>query len=339
MSATGKAPGHAVAPSFAPARRPWARRLLGPLYFSDASWYRVHYWAGRRLPEWAIRLGMPLFAAAFFLFLGGVRRALAANGRVVAERSGRGTPSWLARQIHAYRTVLHHAWCMTETYEGLAGVAPPADPEVEGLEHWEDLDHGQGLVLATAHVGHWEVGSHLAGRRGVRRVHVVREPELDPRAQEFVAGLLRAADDDRYRVHFASERDPTLGARLLVALRAGEVVALQGDRPRHGGRVLEVELLGRPYAIPLGPLALARTAGVPILPVFALRTGRRRSTLIIRPPIRVAGSSDRQAELRSGAQRLAVELEAVLLRAPDQWFCFREVWPRERAQDAGSPAG
>jgi predicted LPLAT superfamily acyltransferase len=339
VSTTATPRGGGAARSYAPTSRAWARRVLGPLYFSGASWYRVHHWAARRLPECAIRLLVPLFAAAFFCFLGGVRRALAANGRALADASGRGAPGWLASRLYAYRTVLNHAWCMTETYEGLAGKAAPADPVVEGLEHWDALDRRQGLVLVTAHVGHWEVGSHLAGRQGARTVNVVREPELDPAAQEFVSGLLGAAGDERYRVHFASAGDPALGARLLAALRRGEVVALQGDRPRQGGRAIEVELLGRRYPIPLGPLALARTAGVPILPVFALRTGRRRSTLIFRPPIRFAGSPDRNGELAAAATRLAADLERVLLRAPDQWFCFREVWPAEAAQDAGSRAG
>jgi KDO2-lipid IV(A) lauroyltransferase len=239
---------------------------------------------------------------------------------------------WLASRRHAWRTLLHHSWCMTETYEALAGRAPEPEPEpeveveVEGIEHWQELDPRQGLVLVTAHVGHWEVGSRLAGTAGAREVHVVREPELDPQAQEFLGGLLAAAGGHGYHVHFAHPGDPTLGARLLAGLRRGEVVALQGDRPRQGGRTIGVELFGRPYDLPLGPLALARSAGVPLLPVFALRAGRRRSTMVFRPPILIASDRDRDQALAAAARRLAADLEAVLARAPDQWFCFRRVW-------------
>jgi lauroyl/myristoyl acyltransferase len=315
-----------VAPPQAPATRPWARRLLGPFYFSGATWYRVHHWAAARLPEWAIRAALPVIAGCFFLFLGGVRRALAANGAALRSATAGGRMGWLAARRHAFRTLANHAWCMTETQEALAGRARAPEAEVEGLEHWEGLDPAEGLVLVTAHVGHWEVGSRLAATTGARTVHVVREPELDPQAQAVLSELLAKVSDQHYQVHFARADDPTLGARLLGALRRGEIVARQADRPRQGGRTIEVELLGKPYALPLGPLALARSAGVPVLPVFALRTGRRRSTLVFRPPIRMSGEGDRSVELQTAARRLASDLGAVLVRAPEQWFCFRDVW-------------
>ncbi|HVS65599.1 MAG TPA: lysophospholipid acyltransferase family protein [Thermoanaerobaculia bacterium] len=313
-------------PLQSPATSPWVRRLLGPLYFSGASWYRIHHWAAARLPERAMRLMLPLFATSFFLFLGGVRRALAANGAAVHEAITGERMGWLASRRHAWRTVSNHAWCMTETYEALAGRSSATEPVVEGLEHWQALDPRQGLVLVTAHIGHWEVGSRLAGTAGARCVHVVREPELDPQAQAFLSELLGRVTGQSYHVHFAQPGDPTLGARLLGALRRGEVVALQGDRPRQGGRTVDVELLGRPYELPLGPLALARCAGVPLLPVYALRAGRRRSIMIFRPPIRVSGAGERSAALEAAARRLASDLGEVLARAPDQWFCFRRVW-------------
>ena len=91
---------------------------------------------------------------------------------------------------------------------------------------------------------------------------------------------------------------------LLDALRRGEIVALQGDRPRAGGRTLEARLFGRPFALPVGPAALARAAGVPIVPVFVLREGRLRYRCVLRPAIAVAQSEDRQRDLARGARAL-----------------------------------
>ena len=109
----------------------------------------------------------------------------------------------------------------------------------------------------------------------------MREAETDPRAQRFIQELIRRCGGDLYVTHFAE--DPQLGMEMLDALRHGEVVALQGDRPRSGGRAAEMRLFGRPFPLPIGPAALARAAGVPIVPVFVFREGRRRYRCILQP--------------------------------------------------------
>lgn len=299
------------------------KRLLGAFHFTGAFWYRFHLFGARVLPEWAMRVAMVAFTSFFFVCLGSVRRAIAANLDVVLGPTG-----WAGRLRRSARTVWNHAWCLTETYEGLAGRARP-EATVEGAEHWRRaLDDRRGFVLVTAHVGHWEVGSHLAGGLGERVVHVVREPEADPEAQRFLRGLIDRTTSGSYRVHFATGDDVTLGARLLAALRRGEVVALQGDRPRAGGRTVDVELFGRAMALPAGPAALARAAGVALLPIFVLREGRRRSRVVVRPPIEIDRRSEREVSVREATQRLAIEIEAAIRRRPDQWYCFRELWPK-----------
>ena len=75
-------------------------------------------------------------------------------------------------------------------------------------------------------------------------------------------------------------------------------------------------------------LGVARTAGVPMLPVFAIRTGRRRCRVVFGPPIEVPRTDDRQADLTYAVGRVAVEVERAVRAAPHQWFVFRELWPK-----------
>ena len=306
-------------PPQAPLTSAWRRRLLGAFHFSGVFWYRFHLFGVRILPDWLLHLLLPVFTFGFLIALGSVRRAVAVNLEAVI-----GPPkSRFDRVRRVFRTLRNHAWCMTETYEGLAGRARGA-LEVEGEHFWHQVDRGEpAFILVTAHVGHWEVGSHLTPSEKQRRVHVVREPELDERSQHFLQELLRERTGDRYQVHFAQANDLSLGARLLQFLRAGELVALQGDRPRAGGRVVQTELFGRSYEMPAGPAALARAAGVPLLPVFVLRRGRRSSLLVFRPPVRVDPTLPRREALAQATERLAAEVETAIRREPHQWFCFR----------------
>lgn len=297
----------------------WIRRLLGPLYVTGVFWFRIHRFGVRILPSWAMSLLMPFFTGFFFLVLRNIRAAIAANLEAVL-----GPCNGWERQRRIFRSLWAFSWCLSERYERLS-TERQFLVGAEGLENWRELNaSGQGFILITAHVGAWEVGSMMPACQEARKVHVVREAETDPRAQRFISDLIRKAGGDLYTTHFAE--DPQLGMVLLDALRSGEIVALQGDRPRAGGRTARVSLFGRSFPVPVGPAILARTAEVPLLPVFVFREGRLRYRCAIRPPIHVARTSDRQADLEGAMQRFADELQWAISHRPHQWFCFGKVW-------------
>jgi lauroyl/myristoyl acyltransferase len=305
-------------PPHAP-RAGWARRLLGPFYVTGVFWFRFHRLGVRILPDWGLRLITVLFTSFFFVVLRNIRAAIAENLEPVLGPCG-----WRERQRRIFRTIWTFAWCLSERYERLS-TERRFDVQGDGREHWEALKaSGEGFILVTAHIGAWEVGSMLASSEDTRRVHVVREAETDPRAQRFISELIRGAGGDFYTTHFAE--DPQLGVALLDALRQGEIVALQGDRPRTGGRKVEVDLFGHPFAMPIGPAVLARSSGAPILPVFVFREGRLRYRCSIRPPILVPQTADRTADLDNAVRRFAGELESAISSRPHQWFCFGKAW-------------
>lgn len=302
------------------------RRLLGPFYVTGIFWYRFHCWGVRTLPSWGMNVIMPFFTTFFFVVLRNIRAAIAANLEPILGPCG-----WLERQLRIYRTMWTFSWCLTERYERLS-TRRTFQMAGEGMEHWQALlASGRGFIIVTAHIGNWEMGSMFsASDDETRRVHVVREAEGDPRAQRFISDLIRRAACGNYITHFAE--DPQLGVTLLDALRQGDVVALQGDRPRAGGRTVEAEFFGETFALPVGPAALARAAEVPILPVFIFREARLRYRCAMRPPIQVARTGDRQADLEEAVLKLAAELQWAIAHRPHQWFCFRKLWRKPRAE-------
>ncbi|HVT61542.1 MAG TPA: lysophospholipid acyltransferase family protein [Thermoanaerobaculia bacterium] len=296
------------------------RRLLGPFYVTGVFWYRIHGNGVVFFPSWFLGACVVSFSAFFFVTLRNIRRAIAANLVPVLGPCG-----WWRRQGRILKTMYYFGWCLTERYERLR-TERRFDVRADGAEHWERLGRsGRGCILVTGHLGSWEIGSVLPAEES-RTVHVVREAETDPRAQRYIAELVSSRAGGRYMTHFAD--DPRLGVVLLDALRRGEIVALQGDRPRTRGRVLELSLFGRPFPLPGGPAALARAAGVPLVPVFVLREGRRRYRCEIRPPIEPGQTADRQGDVEAASRRFAAELEGAIAREPHQWFCFRSLWPQ-----------
>src|SRR6185295_16202759 len=148
-----------------------------------------------------------IFVTSFFLVLGRIRSAIAANLEPVL-----GPANVLTRWRRAYRTMLAFGWGMTERYRSYA------EPQrtqltVEGEEHWrEAMSSGRGVVLMSAHIGSWEIAPRFGASVEKRRIHVVREKEIDPRAQEFVQEIMRRSGDDIV-THFAGD-DPALALEL-----------------------------------------------------------------------------------------------------------------------------
>ena len=296
------------------------RRLLGPFYVTGVFWYRLPYRAVRAgilsrhtFPAW-----VALCSAIFWIALWNIRHAIAANLEAVLGPCG-----FWERQRRTYRTIEAFSWCYGARYEQM--VHPGRfQVQIDGVEHIP-TDPARGVIFVTAHLGQWELSSHLASHGLQRPVHVVREEEIDPEAQRFIEGLVREMSSQGVTTHFASD-DPVLGIALAEALRRGEVVALQGDRPRVNGRTHTAQLFGRPMPLPVGPQALARATGAALVPVFSFREGRYAYRVVVRSPIPVGRTRDREADVADAVQRLAAEIEWAIRRAPHQWFCLRRLW-------------
>jgi KDO2-lipid IV(A) lauroyltransferase len=186
---------------------------------------------------------------------------------------------------------------------------------IEGDEHLHAaVADGRGLVLLTAHLGNWELGGRLLAARLGRPTHVIVATEADPGVERFLRG-------GPSPVRFVRRGDPTAMVPLVAALRRGEIVALQGDRALGTRGDALVDFFGAPAPFPLGPFVLGRAAGVPVVPAFCLLDGGRRYTVVMAAPIRVEADGDAPA-----LARWVQVLEAMVRRAPEQWFNFYDVW-------------
>jgi KDO2-lipid IV(A) lauroyltransferase len=278
----------------------------------------------RLLPDAVIGFLIEVVGRVFCTLLYGPRRQVASNLEPVLGPAGAGE-----RRRRAWRSIRAFSWVLTERYQR-GDPRRTFESRFEGLEHWESAAAGErGFVLVTAHVGAWELGSAIPSDMGLRRVHLVREGELDPRTQRFTEELVRRAGGEGHVTHFA-DGDPSLGVTLLEALRAGDVVALQGDRPRAGGRALAVPFRvphgEREIDLPVGTASLARAADVPLLPVFCFREGLRSYRVVFRAPIHVEWSGDARPAVRAALERVGEDLAWAVAEEPHQWFCFGSPW-------------
>jgi KDO2-lipid IV(A) lauroyltransferase len=262
-------------------------------------------------PDAFVRYSPPLFGLAFAVALGGARRAVRRNLRLA-----RGPRGALDESAAIARVFACYASCLTDVFAAAEG-HPIESRCVHDERIAEALARGRGVIVATAHTGGWQLaGSVLRDGHGARVV-VVMQRERDGRAG---AVQLRAQERDGVTIHHAGA-DPLRSLALLEHLRRGGVVAVQADRAPSGMRAREVELFGRPFLVPEGPLRLAAASGAPIVPAFSRRVGHRRYDILVEPALVVPGRPT-AAELDSAARDVARAMERFLRENPTQWFHF-----------------
>ena len=177
------------------------------------------------------------------------------------------------------------------------------------------LAAGKGLLVATAHLGSWEMfGAAMAQRVPLHAV-------VRPLRGGVNARLVEARE--RAGLRLIPARGALAG--MVAALRKNEVVAMLLDQATGGKHALFVPFFGRPAATtPALSLAALRT-GAPTLVVVALReNGRLRFR--VEGPFEVTDTGDRQRDLRDHTARVTAALERIIREAPEQWLWLHRRW-------------
>ena len=198
--------------------------------------------------------------------------------------------------------------------------ALPVQQRYVHLVHGQERLHAaltsrRGFVVATAHIGNWDLAGRLLSSYG-RTVHVLMAPEQEVAIQRLLREYRRFAN-----LRFVSNEDAGVFMHLLMALRRGEVVAFQADRATGHRSDVAVTFFGAPVSFPSGPFTLAAAARVPVLPCFCLMRPDRLYDIFVDEAIVVERGGEEVA-----LQQMVRVLERYIAMAPDQWFNFYNVW-------------
>ncbi len=288
-------------------------------------WRRYLVWAVRNIPWTYEPMAMVLNSIFFFVVWNPGRRAVTRNLCAIFPHHSR-----FRNRLRAFRVFLSFAWTFTDTTH-FNERRMQVDWEFEGLEHLQALGKEEGAIILTAHMGNYDLGSYLFAEMMKKQIVVVRLPELDPESEEFSRTLRERSATSGYRVNY--NLDPgTLALTLVEALRNGEIVAIQGDRWFEGIPAEPVDLFGVRSALPAGPFALAIATGVPIYPLFVVRTSRRRYRVITHPPFHCRRDrADRKGAIMEGIDRWKAILEQTVRQHWHQWHTF-EPFAREETR-------
>ncbi|MCP9928233.1 lysophospholipid acyltransferase family protein [Cyanobium sp. CH-040] len=202
----------------------------------------------------------------------------------------------------------------------LESIIAPVPPERiraegEGLEQLlEARRPGQGVIIASLHLGCWDLGLRwLSGR--IDDLAVIYRPARNPEADR----LLNAARSANSTCAWISQFD--LRA-MLTWLRRGGALVVMTDLYAHK-HPLAVDVLGLGTRVARTPLALSQKAGVPLFPVAHVREDDGRFRLICGPAL---APRPGEAGLTAQAQALADWQEPWIQTYAEQYYWIQRRW-------------
>jgi KDO2-lipid IV(A) lauroyltransferase len=185
-----------------------------------------------------------------------------------------------------------------------------ATTRVDGREHIvEALERGTGVLLASTHVGGWEVVTALAKA-------VVPVPTTAIVTDDWLAW---AVEGLRVRAGLGIIYDSEPVSKAARLLRGGEAVLVLGDYAKDGMRTYPVRLLDGVAELPAGPVTLARLCGSPIVPFSVLPDAPRRWRVDVEPPLWPPARGEGEAAERSLLQELADRWTVTLRVNAEHW--------------------
>ena len=178
-------------------------------------------------------------------------------------------------------------------------------------------DPKRGVILASGHLGNWEIAAQVLSHRkpvlGITRR--MNNPYVD-------ALMLRRKPRNRFET--TPKRDADLG-RLMGALRDGKVLAIMIDQNAKERGML-VDFFGRPASSHTAIALLHLVTKAPI--VFGYCTERTPMRFEFRAtgPFSFTPTGDKQADVRRILEHLNRELEAAVRACPDEYLWGHRRW-------------
>lgn len=205
---------------------------------------------------------------------------------------------------------------------------------VGSLVHYEGLEHirnayadGRGVLLYSAHFGHWELTALMQGHLGLP-LSLVARPLDNPRLERMLAAL-RGLSGNRVIHKRNAVRD------ILRTLRRGEGVAIVIDQDARRKGIF-VPFFGRP-ASTTSTLALAALrTGATVVPTYSLPRADGSYTIVYEPPLAFEPSEDREADVRELTARCTARIEEWIRRRPELWLWMHRRWKSQPVEDVGA---
>ncbi len=193
----------------------------------------------------------------------------------------------------------------------------------EGLENFTAAQaRGRGVLVATGHLGNWELSAFTHALM-TAPMHIVVRPLDNPKIDEFVEHRRALSGNHIIRKKEAARE-------ILRALKAGDAVGILIDQNTTPEEGVFIDFFGRKACAGTAFVKFAHHSGAAVVPGFAL-WAEHENCYVLRfyPEVSMSG------DVKADTQSVHSVLERVIREYPDQWLWIHRRW---KTRPPGEPS-
>lgn len=175
----------------------------------------------------------------------------------------------------------------------------------------------KGFVLATIHMGSWELGGLSLTIWGVP-VFAIARRQKNPLTDRLLTKMRTSLVMNDSRVL----------RNVIRKLKAGNVLAILPD-VRARTEALKIEYLGKEANLGGGMAMFARQTNLPIVPTYGIREGWTRHRWQLLDPVYPDLEIDKRKDWERMTQEIMNRFTGIVRQHPEQYFWYNKRWVLE----------
>jgi KDO2-lipid IV(A) lauroyltransferase len=193
----------------------------------------------------------------------------------------------------------------------------------EGLENFTSAHaKGKGVLIATGHLGNWEL-SAFAHAWMTAPMHIVVRPLDNP-------GIDRLVEERRGLSGNYIIRKKEAAREILRALNAGDAVGILIDQNTSASEGVFIDFFGVSACAGTAFVKFAHHTGAAVVPGFAVWSdAEKKYVLHFYPEVPMSG------DVQEDTQRVHSVFEKIITEYPDQWLWIHRRW---KTRPPGQPS-
>ncbi len=179
-------------------------------------------------------------------------------------------------------------------------------------------ENPRGFILATPHMGNWEIAGIAGDLMGFPLFVIVRK-QKNPLMDAYINKMRRAFNME------VLHREARMFKGIADRLTNGKVLAILPDIGVRG-KGITVDFLNGTATIAPGTAAFAQLANCPIYPICVRRIGWTQHHAILLDPIRPDPALEKKEDQQRMMQEVMGALSKEICETPEQYFWYNKRW-------------
>jgi predicted LPLAT superfamily acyltransferase len=237
------------------------------------------------------------------------------------------------RKIHGYgviksimKTYINHflfGQMLFDKFALFAGRKSAFKTFITGQELFDEVVNSpKGAIIASSHVGNFEVSGYLL-RQTRKRINGIVYADENPVIQQYRKKILE--ENNVFQIPILADMSHIF--TINNVLTRGEILTMPCDRVFTGNKSVTIEFMGQMANFPTGAYYLAAKFDVPVLTLFVMKESARQYHLFIARIDRYANDHfSTNEKVNMLARNYVSELERILKVFPEQWYNFYKFW-------------